>query len=331
MVDCSAAGVVSAGSNTGVGTLLLDTRLVAWALGVEDTLRTAVGSGSYVAPETGTRLVPIDFSAESIGATWVRDTGDVRGRRWRLVGILVAVEEWVAAVAAWTAADGVVVDNFALGVGTAGARARVDTLLLDTCLAQLALRGEQALRATVGRASEVARQAGADSAGNSRGQLRPALTVGSTRVWVAGVPVRFSDRRFSFYTLAEGIPSEPSVTCAGCDVVDNLAPCVYTAGAWTRVYALQIRACSVSRAVGVRDALWAAAGVGVAEVTLDAGATCSSSEILALCVCSTWTRQAGIHRSRSRGIYNLRDFVALPEGVTIVARWTLADCQVISD
>jgi hypothetical protein len=135
----------------------------------------------------------------------------------------------------------------------------------------------------------------------------------------------------TFYTLAEGIPSESSVTCAGCDVVDNLAPCVYAAGAWTRIYALQIRTCSVSRAVRVRDALRAAAGVGVAEVPVDAGATCSSSEILALCVCSTWTWQAGIHWAWSWWIYNLGDFVALPERVAVVARWTLADCQVISD
>jgi hypothetical protein len=139
VVDCGATSVVSAGTNTRVGTLLLDTRLVAGALGVEDTLWTAVGSGANVATETGARLVPIDFSAESIGAAWVRHTGDVRGRRGRLVRILVAVEERVAAVASRTAADGVVVDNFALCIGATGARARVSALLLDARLAQLAL------------------------------------------------------------------------------------------------------------------------------------------------------------------------------------------------
>ena len=139
MVDSSTAGVVSTGSNTGIRALLLDASLVAWTLCIEDTLRSAVGSSAYEAGETGASFMAIHFPAESIRSTWVRNTGYVGCRGRYDLRVLVTVEEGVAAVTLGAAADGVVIDDLALGVGTTCSWAWVNTLLLDTCLAQLAL------------------------------------------------------------------------------------------------------------------------------------------------------------------------------------------------
>lgn len=118
---------------------MLDASLVAWTLCIEHTLRSAVGSSAYEAGETGASFMAIHFPAESIRSTRVRNTGYVGCRGRNDLRVLVTVEEGVAAVTLGAAADGVVIDDLALGVGTTCSRAWINTLLLDTCLAQLAL------------------------------------------------------------------------------------------------------------------------------------------------------------------------------------------------
>ena len=91
--------------------------------------------------------------------------------------------EWISAVLTRTGADGVVVDDFALSIGSTGAWTGVDTPLLDTRHRQRTLRAEQTLRPTVGRTSEVSLETGADRAGT----LGTTLAVGTAGVRVTRV------------------------------------------------------------------------------------------------------------------------------------------------
>ena len=94
--------------------------------------------------------------------------------------VLVAHEVRVSTVSLGTAAYGVVVDHLALGVVSAGPEAGVNTLLPDTSLTELTFRREQTLWSTVGRSTEVAREAVTHWARS----LGSALTV-----WSAGVRI----------------------------------------------------------------------------------------------------------------------------------------------
>ena len=75
------------------------------------------------------------------------------------------------------------VDNLALGIGSACSWTGVCAFLLDTGLGQGTLGAQETLWPTVGRASEISLETGA----HWPGALCPALTVGSTWVWVAGI------------------------------------------------------------------------------------------------------------------------------------------------
>ena len=69
VIDCGTAGVVATGSRTGVSALLSYAGQARRTLGIEDTLRSAVGRDSYEAWQAGAGLVTIDFSALSIWST----------------------------------------------------------------------------------------------------------------------------------------------------------------------------------------------------------------------------------------------------------------------
>lgn len=142
MVDCSTPGVVSTSTNTWIGALLLDASLVAWTFCIEDTLWTAIWSGSNVALPTRACLMSIHLSADGVGSTWIWDTRNVRCRWSHNLWIFIAVEERVSAVSLGTAANGVVVDHFALGIGSTGPGTGVNTLLLDASLTELTFRRE---------------------------------------------------------------------------------------------------------------------------------------------------------------------------------------------
>ena len=78
-------------------------------------------------------------------------------------GILDAIDEGISAVTSWTATDGIMIDHLALTIGSTGSRAWVNTLLLDTGLAELTVRTEEALRTAVRRTSKVTLEARTDS------------------------------------------------------------------------------------------------------------------------------------------------------------------------
>ena len=86
------------------------------------------------------------------------------------------------------------VDHLALSIGSAGPRAGVHTLLLDTGHGQWTLRAEETLRPAVGRTSEISLQAGADRSG----ALRAALTVGTTGVRSAGIHLDRSNWKYKY-------------------------------------------------------------------------------------------------------------------------------------
>ena len=135
MVDGGTPSVVPTSSDTGVGTLLLDTGLVTRTLSIEDTLRPTVGRGSDEARETGAGLVAVDLSALSVRTTRRGHTGDGRSLGdcsdlWEAT----AAVEGVSAVLARTRADGIVVNHLAQSIGTAHSWARILALLVDTSL-----------------------------------------------------------------------------------------------------------------------------------------------------------------------------------------------------
>ena len=66
-----------------------------------------------------------------------------------------AADEWISLIVWWATADGVVVDNVAAGLDTAGSRAGVQTLLSDTRLDLGALGADHALGTAVGRRSDI--------------------------------------------------------------------------------------------------------------------------------------------------------------------------------
>ena len=161
----------------------MDAGLVAWTFCIEDTLWTTVGSSSNVASPTRASLMSVNLSADRVGSTWIWDTRNVWCWRSHNLWVFVAVEEWVSTVSLGTAAYGVVVDHLALGVGSAGPRTGVNTLLLYTSLTELTFRREQALWSAVGRAPEIAREAGTHRART----LWSALTIWSTWVRITRV------------------------------------------------------------------------------------------------------------------------------------------------
>ena len=77
MIDSGTPSIVTTGSDTGVATLLGYAGLAGRTLGIEDTLRPAVGRNSYESRQAGTGLVTIDFSTLSIWSTERRNTGSL--------------------------------------------------------------------------------------------------------------------------------------------------------------------------------------------------------------------------------------------------------------
>ena len=86
------------------------------------------------------------------------------------------------------------VDHLALSIGSAGPRAGVHTLLLDTGHGQRTLRAEETLRPAVRRTSEISLQTGTDRPGT----LRSALTVGTTGVRSAGIHLDRSHWKYKY-------------------------------------------------------------------------------------------------------------------------------------
>jgi hypothetical protein len=197
----------------------------------------------------------VNLSADRVGSTWIWDTRNVWCWRSHNLWVFVAVEEWVSAVSLGTAAYGVVVDHLALGVGSAGPGTGVNTLLLDTSLTELTFRREQALWSAVGRAPEIAREAGTHRART----LRPALTIWSTWVRITRV-CWLLDYWFSRLatTRREGVTDVSLWTAADGVVVDNVTLGVDSTNSNTWVLAAKIDTGKAWSTLAVDDTLWAA-------------------------------------------------------------------------
>lgn len=158
MVDGKALGVQATDSRARILTLVADAGLVRRAVRAKHALRSAA--------LVGVALVLVDALACS--GSVPLDAVGVRSARRRLAWLhrllllghtlhkRIAGESWRAG------AGHSVSDNSALGVGAAGSRAGVATLVVDTCLGGLAIRIDDALGPAVGRRTEELRLALAD-------------------------------------------------------------------------------------------------------------------------------------------------------------------------
>jgi hypothetical protein len=181
----------STGAGARVDAALVEARPVAWALGVDRTLRAAVRWHANVVGEAGAGSNPTASTLPAGGelATGGRVAGVHRrgpgGRRGD--NHSCALAEGVTSETWRALADRVVVGDLASGVVAADAGARVHTLLVDAGGQLVAVRADDTLGPTCWGDALVGGEAGAHT--HSIDLL--VLTVGATRVWVARRPFFF--------------------------------------------------------------------------------------------------------------------------------------------
>jgi hypothetical protein len=198
-------------------------------------------------------------------------------------------------------------------------------MLLHTGLGQGTLGAEQALGAAVGWTSEESWEAGADWSL----PLRSTFAVGATWIRVAGINWfhhHWSHRYFD--TLIEWVTPEALEAGAGSYMVDHLALGTDATCSRTGVYAFEVRTCSVSWTIRVRNALWPTHSVWISKVPFDATTDCSVISWSTLRVRSTRTWVTRVHRVIRR-CDHFRPLVALSEWISYVATGTLAYGQVV--
>ena len=169
MVHHAAEGVSAAGARARFLALVPDAGLVPGAVRAQHTL--------WPAASVRVTLVLGQARAHSVSALGVGAAGrGVAGvglhglsLRWRL---RVAAGERIPSVAVRTGAHRCMVDDRAVGVEAARARARVLALLPDARQVAGALGVDHALRSAVGRRAEVIRQAGAGRVSTDVSALR---------------------------------------------------------------------------------------------------------------------------------------------------------------
>lgn len=124
-------GVGSANTWTRVLTLVVDASPITWAIGVDDTFRSAVGGLAYI---------PSDALANRRISTCcaLRIRSARIWHAWFLSWLfffnwfdLETASERITGISRRTTANWAVVDDFASGIETASARARIDTFLVD--------------------------------------------------------------------------------------------------------------------------------------------------------------------------------------------------------
>ena len=229
-----------------VHTLVVDTGSVGGAVGVEDTFGATCQVGvTEVSWDTGAGSCPGSGSAVSIRAA---GRGVTRVQylccpHSCALGYESALSEWIPIVTSWTSADWLVVDNLTFCIGTTGARAGINTSLLDTGSVAGAVWVNTAFRSAVGRSPNVVRKTCAGS--NLSCVIILTLGEGSTGRWVAGIYL-FNDWSWWWCgdlhsdTVAEWVPGEARGTLADGIVVGHLAPGIVTAGAWAGVHTLLV-------------------------------------------------------------------------------------------
>lgn len=179
MIDHSASGRLAAGSGAGVYALVVQTGLGAIAVGVSDTLGSTAGVRiAEVLGQAGAGAGAVSLVADGVGSArrWIARRSRLLGRR-RVIVDSRALAERIARVAGVTVADGIVLDDVAEGVDTAGAWTRVRALFVLAGEISRALLVDDALGSAVWRSADVVRQAGAG---------REAVDDATLRVWTAG-------------------------------------------------------------------------------------------------------------------------------------------------
>lgn len=195
MVYDVAVGAGTAGPWTRVPTFFPHTGEVAGALGVDGTFWSTVGRRTGILRKTRTGRRPTVVSALGIRSAWRREARVDRhrsslGRGWRYgtkAELAIEKDVWYSTPKVYFAklkglfltwnpetpgervsrepgtarADRAVIDDLALGILTASARARVHALLVDASLVGGAFSADDALRSAARRGADVLRKTGA--------------------------------------------------------------------------------------------------------------------------------------------------------------------------
>ena len=236
--------------------------------------------------------------------------------------------EWVSLVSPPAGADGVVVGDTTLSVGSTQSRAGVSAGLLYAGRHLATLGADQALRPTVGRGTDHVSFAGA----HADSVLFLPLAVGPTRVWFARFILgRDGDSGRLQLALGDGVTGVAVETGADWLVPDGVADGVDATGSGTWVDTFVVDAGPVGGAVGVEDALGPTADIWVAKVSRQAGAGTSSLLGTALGIGSAGCWIAGVNYFGGGRGSCLHDLSALTERVSGVSWLALTDGLVVLD
>lgn len=252
MIDHLATCQLTTSSWARIDALLLYAGRLQGALRADDAFRLAGRWRSQHAGLAGTDCTLGGNMAKAIGSTriWL---ARILGH-WRL---LATVAERITRVALQTAADRNVIGHIALRILATGARAGIDALLVQTCLAGIAVRAKCALgTATDIGIALVVGQASADAV--------MALRIGTTRMQITriigGYWWLWCTLLDDFRTLDKRISGEACTARADRQMILYATLGVDAARSVTGITALLGNAGTIGGAIGVDHALGSAVG-----------------------------------------------------------------------
>lgn len=253
VIEHLAACIEAARTAARVHALLVHACLVGAALGADHALGPALGRHAHVAGQTGAGGLAVGTVALGVGAARRRMARLARSHRIQLGASTLA--ERIAGEAGRTRADRNVLNDLALGVVAARARARIAALAAHAGAIACTVGAAGALRAAaLVRVALVLGQAGAfavlaQGVGTARRRIAQVLGLRSLR-W----------RRWFGRALGERIAHVAVVTGTDGNVSQDLALGLEAARAGTRIAALLVDAGLVAGAVGVQHALGTTVG-----------------------------------------------------------------------
>ena len=302
------------------------------ALRAHETLRPTVGRRADHPGLAGADTDSVTFSELTVGSAGVRITGVVLLRDGDPGGDESTLSDRVSRVSQETGADGLVTVGVADSVDATDSRAGVDTLVVDTGPVGGTVTVQDTLRSAgqVG-ISEVSWYTGAGSGS----LLGPALSIGATGCWVAGI----NDGSLGGGggrdppTLSERISIVSRRTSTYRVVVHHLTLGIGTTGSWTGVDTFLPDTGQVAGTVGVDGALGSAVGRNSDVVgQTGAGRHLPGHVVLALREGAAGRGVAGIDvQLRDHRSYGRLHLDTVTEGVSGVSRGTLTDGVVVGD
>lgn len=259
------------------------------AVGVTGALWPAVRRASDEIEQAGAGWLRSDHLALGIRAARAGRARIARVlERWLRNVVPGALHQRIAGVAVGAGANGVVVDRQALGVHSAGARARIRALVLYAGLVLGALGADDALWPTGGRYSDESRLAEAHSVA----VVDAAVAVGSAGRRLARVNGHRRRCHLYFRAQVDRIPCVAWQATARWSVVHHATRCALAAGPGAGVDALVVQAGLGTIAVRVRHTLGPATCVRVTDVLWHAGAGAHAVPLVADCVRAAGRRVA---------------------------------------